>query len=180
MGMAFAMPILPAPLPHPIPASEWRIAVGDRLVIDTAENEGYLVHPNGQYMTFPVVTGKRKFLCYIGRCYNATTPTGTWQVKARDIKGDHITFGPSGRFLRLFRNGEDYTAYGIHEYAYEEKLFAETKRFGSMGCIVVKKTVMDLLDATYAANEGVLNVVTQYGVSEPMATAFAETNTYAQ
>ena len=36
--------------------------------------------------------------------------------------------------------------------------------------------MMDILDRTYAVNEGVMDVVTQYGVKEPVETAFGMTN----
>lgn len=142
------------------------------MVVDTKTNEGYLIHADGRFVQFPVATGQRKFVCYIGRCYNATTPEATWQVKSRDIKGDHITFGPSGRFLRLYKHGEDSTAYGIHEYAYEDRMFAEGERYRSMGCIVVKKEMMDIIDATYSINEGILDVITAYGIDDPVHMAF--------
>ncbi|MDD4628357.1 MAG: L,D-transpeptidase [Candidatus Peribacteraceae bacterium] len=165
------MPVPAAPVPLEVPFSEWHIEVGDRLVVDTKENEGYLIHDDGRYVSFPVATGQHRGVCYIGRCYDATTPTRTWQVKSKDIKGDRITFGPSGRFLRLYKDGEQ-TAYGIHEYKYEDRMFDDQPRFKSMGCVIVKKAMMDVLEQTYAVNEGMLHVVTQYGVAAPVETAF--------
>jgi len=149
------------------------VQIGDRIVVDTQENQGFLIHRDGRYLQFPVATGQRRFVCYIGRCYNARTPERTWQVQAKDIKGDHITFGPSGRFLRLFWKDES-TPYGFHEYGYEERMFDDQPRFKSMGCIIVKKDVMDLLDRTYAVNEGKVDVVTKFGVEEPIRLAFAQ------
>ncbi|MDD5623681.1 MAG: hypothetical protein PHI23_03155, partial [Candidatus Peribacteraceae bacterium] len=120
------------PVPHQISLQEWAVEQGDHLVADTKENTGFLIHPDGRYISFPIVTGRRSHVCYIGRCYNATTPARQWVVQSRHIKGDHITFGPSGRFLRLYHQGEQ-TAYGIHEYAYEEQMFGDEIRFKSMG-----------------------------------------------
>ena len=96
-------------------------------------------------------------------------------MMARDIKGDHVTFGPSGRFLRLFEDGETSTAYGIHEYLYEDRMFADGERYRSMGCIIVKKDIMNILDATFSINEGKFDVVTQYGISDPVVMMPEET-----
>jgi hypothetical protein len=41
-----------------------------------------------------------------------------------------------------------------------------------MGCIIVKKDIMDILDATFSVNEGVIDVVTQYGIAEPLTAAY--------
>ena len=166
------MPYAPAPVPSPVPFSEWQVNIGDRIVVDTRENEGYLIHADGRFLEFPVATGQRKVVCYIGRCYNGATPERSWQVQSKDIKGDHLTFGPSGRFLRLYRNGED-TAYGFHEYGYEDRMFDDQPRFKSMGCIIVKKAVMDILDKTFSMNEGNIDVITKFGVEEPVTLAFA-------
>lgn len=159
-------PTFPALVPSSIPQAEWQAQPGDRIVVDTKANEGYLIHQDGRALSFPVATGQRRYVCYIGRCYNATTPERTWQIQKKDIKGDHITFGPSGRFLRLFYKDES-TAYGFHEYGFEDRMFDDQPRFKSMGCIIVKKDMMDILDKTFAVNEGNVNVVTKFGVSEP-------------
>ena len=86
------MPYAPAPVPSPVPFSEWQVNIGDRIVVDTRENEGYLIHADGRFLEFPVATGQRKVVCYIGRCYNGATPERSWQVQSKDIKGDHLTF----------------------------------------------------------------------------------------
>jgi hypothetical protein len=152
--------------------------MGDRIVVDTKENEGYLIHADGRFLAFPVATGQRRNVCYIGRCYNAKTPEKTWQIMARTIKGDRTTFGPSGRFLRLFDDDEQ-TAYGFHEYKYEDRMFDDQPRFKSMGCIIVKQEIMDILDRTFAVNEGVIDVVTRYGVEAPVEIAFQQRETAA-
>lgn len=166
------MPVPAAAAPQHVSLTQWQVHVGDSLVVDTKTNEGYLIHTDGRFFKFPVATGQHRFVCYIGRCYNAKTPEKTWQIKARTIKGDRTTFGPSGRFLRLFDDNEQ-TAYGIHEYKYEDRMFSDQPRYKSMGCIIVKKEVMDIIDRTYAVNEGVIDVVTRYGVEEPVTLAFA-------
>jgi hypothetical protein len=175
LGVAFAVfPTLSAPsTPLPIPTMEWHEQVGDRLVVDTKENEGYLIHRNGRFLKFPVATGQHRFVCYAGRCYNATTPERTWQVRSKDVKGDRITFGPTGRFLR-FTWKEEETPYGVHEYAHEDWMFAEGPRYRSMGCVIVKKEIMDILDRTYAVNEGIIDVVTKFGVTDPLSLAAAQ------
>lgn len=161
------------PVPAEMTQGEWQPRAGDRVVIDTRENQGFLIHPDGRYLPYPVATGQRRRVCYIGRCYNATTPERSWEIQAKDIKGDHLTFGPSGRFLRLFLEGES-TPYGFHEYGHEDRMFDDQPRFKSMGCIIVKKEIMDILDKTYALNEGKIGVITKYGVEEPVTLAFAQ------
>lgn len=162
-------PTFPA-LPSPVPQTEWRPQIGDKILVDTEANEGFLLHRDGRTLTFPVATGQRRFVCYIGRCYNATTPERTWDIRSKDIKGDHITFGPSGRFLRLYWNDES-TPYGFHEYGYEDRMFDDQPRFKSMGCVIVKKDIMDILDRTFAVNEGNVEVVTKYGIENPVSLA---------
>jgi len=151
---------------------EWQPETGDRFVVDTKDNEGFLIHSDGRYVRFSVATGQRRYVCYIGRCYNAATPEKSWVAKSRDIKGDHMTFGPSGRFLRLYKNGTEDTAYGIHEYGNEARMFAEGERYRSMGCIVVKQAMMDIIDQTYAENGNALDVVTAFGIEDPVRLAF--------
>lgn len=167
-----AMPLASAPVPSPVALMEWQVQVGDRIVVDTQINQGYLIHTDGGFTAFPVATGQRRIVCYIGRCYNGATPERHWQIASKDIKGDRLTFGPSGRFLRLHQNGEE-TAYGFHEYGHEDRMFDDQPRFKSMGCIIVKREVMDILDRTFAMNEGMIDVITRFGVEEPVTLAFA-------
>jgi len=162
------------PAGHQVSVDSWQPAVGDRFVVDTKSNEGFLIHTDGRYLRFDVVTGQQKWVYYIGRHYNAKTPTWDWTVKSKDIKGDRITFGPSGRFLRLYKDGEERTAYGIHEYGYEEEMFEKRDdRFQSMGCVIVRTDMMDILDATFALNEEEgMQVFTRYGIDAPIKLAF--------
>ena len=174
IGSLLALQALFPAVPHQVSLEHWRPKAGDRVVVDTAANEGYLIHTDGLFVRFPVITGQRRGVCYIGRCYNATTPTRAWVIQSQHIKGDRRTFGPSGRFLRLYWDGEN-TAYGFHEHAAEEIMFARESRFQSMGCIIVRAAMMDILEQTYALNaERGVPVITQYGVEEPVRLAFAE------
>ena len=152
-------------VPHQTAFEEWTSEVGDRFLVDTQQNEGYLIHEDGEYVRFPVVTGQNRYVYYIGRGYKATTPAWNWVSTEMTIKGDHLTFGPSGRFLRLFKNGNERTAYGIHEYGREEDLFSpeSSERFRSMGCVIVQQSMMDLLVETFEKNGNRLEVKTQFG-----------------
>lgn len=152
-----------SPLVQAVSIADWQPQMGDHLLVDTMENEGYLIHPNGEYLNFPVVTGRRKVVRYIGRTYDASTPAREWTMTSREIKWDRVTFGPSGRFLRLSYEGEK-TPYGFHEYAREDKMFALTPRYGSMGCIIVRSTILDVIEKTFFLNEGTLEVSTQSGI----------------
>ncbi len=164
-----------AGLSHAAPSPEtWQPQMGDRLAVDTRENMGYLVHPGGVTLTFPVITGQRRVVRYIGRTYDATTPTRRWVIRSKHIKGDRITFGPTGRFLRLYYKEEE-TPYGIHEHASEERMFSEQSRYQSMGCVIVPTNILDIIERTFDLNEGSLEVVTQYGVEDP-ATLLAQAN----
>ncbi|MDP7645869.1 MAG: hypothetical protein QF400_01780 [Candidatus Peribacteraceae bacterium] len=143
---------------------QWQPRIGDKMLIDTKGNFGYLIHSDGKYYRFSLVTGQRKYVSYIGRYYNAATPNWNWRAKSLEIKGDRVTFGPSGRFVRLFKDGNEHTAYGIHEYKYEDRIFQSPGRYGSMGCIVVRKPIMDIIEKTFEVNEGDFEVVSKYGI----------------
>ncbi len=169
LSVAVSANLLPAgqpsnPVPYQVSLASWQSEVGDRFLVDTQLNEGYLIHTDGRYVRFDVVTGQNRRVYYIGRSYKATTPAWDWISTEMTIKGDHLTFGPSGRFLRLFKDGES-TAYGIHEYGREEDLFSEeaSERFRSMGCVIVRQAMMDLLVKTFEENGNRLEVKTQFG-----------------
>lgn len=111
----------PPPIPQAIEvrAEIWQPQAGDIFLVDTKENIGYIVHRDGSYLKFPVITGQKRTVQYIGRTYYAATPNRHWSVESMHIKDDKFTFGPTGRFLRLYRQGER-SPYGIHEHAAEE------------------------------------------------------------
>jgi len=156
--------VLPSEMPE-TPLSVWEVRAGDALVVDTQKNIGYLIHENSGYTSFPLITGQRRWVWYIGRSYNATTPVRRWVATSVDIKGDRTTFGPRGIFLRLQYKDED-TPYGIHSHRSVERMMTEYDRFGSMGCIIVKDEILDLLLDTFERNGKKMTVRTVYGLGE--------------
>jgi hypothetical protein len=156
--------VSPAVLYQEVLIAEWSPREGDIFLVDTVENLGYLVHTNGEFLRFEVVTGQQRYVSYIGRYYHAATPNQEWVGLSKEIKGDRVTFGPTGRFIRLFKDGELSTPYGIHEYLYEERMFQSPGRYGSMGCVVVRSNIMDIIEHTYDVNGGRLEVSTQSGL----------------
>ncbi|MBT5468710.1 L,D-transpeptidase [Candidatus Peregrinibacteria bacterium] len=175
LGLIMAMPMAPialpvqgseaAPVAYSVSSTDWEIEPGDKVLVDTDSNTGYMFHEDGRYLEFEVVTGQRRFVSYIGRYYNAATPTWNWVAKTMHIKGDRLTFGPSGRFLRLYKDGEEHTAYGFHEYGQEEEIFTGMNtRFRSMGCIIVRTVIMDLIVSTWEQNDGYLPTKTIHGI----------------
>ena len=140
--------------------------MGDHIVVDTKNNEGYVIHPNTQeYIRFPLITGQRRTVNYIGLTYNAATPNRNWIIQSLDKQPDRYTYGPEGHFLRLYADGER-THYGIHGHAAEKTMFARENRFQSMGCIIVQTEILNLLMKTFALNEGKVAVRTIYGVED--------------
>ncbi len=154
----------PAILQTSVSVEAWQPEIGDIFIIDTQANMGYLVHRDGVFINVPVVTGKRAVVRYIGRTYNATTPEATWVVKSRDTKGDRTTFGKTGSFLRLYKNGEESTPYGIHGNRYSERMLAQDVRYESMGCVIVSEEILHILENTYEQNGQSLTVITSYGL----------------
>lgn len=161
-----AQPPPPSPL---IPLEQWQPRAGDRFIVDTRENVGYIVHESGEYTTMKVGSGKQQVVRYIGRVYDATTPERFWVVKSSHIQGDRITFGKTGRFLRLYADGDTYTSYGIHPTANIDEILASDDRYRSMGCVLVSEAVMDILMETYELNGERLDVVTRYGIDDVLA-----------
>lgn len=136
------------------------------MIVDTKENVGYLVRENGDYTSFPVLTGQRRVVHYIGRTYNAATPEKSWTVESVDVKGRSMTFGETGTFMRLYDDGEK-TAYGIHGHLTFQKMLDEGDRYRSMGCILVSEDVLKIILKTYEENGLRLDVATAYGVTVP-------------
>lgn len=151
-------------LPQEVPLETWSPRMGDRIIIDTQKNEGYVVHPaTHEYVRFPLITGQRRVVNYIGLTYNAATPNREWLIQSLDTQSDRYTYGPEGHFLRLYVDGER-THYGIHGHAAEDIMFDRDNRFQSMGCIIVQTDILDMLMKTFALNEGVIAVSTRYGL----------------
>lgn len=149
-----------------VPVDTWIPVAGDRLIVDTEKNVGYVVRESGDYTTFPVLTGQRRVVRYIGRTYNAATPEKIWTVKSVDVKGRSMTFGETGRFMRLYDEGTQ-TPYGIHSHLTFKKMLAEGDRYRSMGCILVDEDILKMLVKTYELNGSTLDVVTKFGVTLP-------------
>ena len=139
-------------------SQDWVPSFGDVFVVDVGSNAGYLVHSTGERTEFPVATGRREMVRYIGRSYNAATPVRSWTAEQFQTKGDRRTFGVSGRFLRLFRDGEN-SPYGIHSYYKVADWMQEDERYFSMGCIVVTEEMMDVLVETFRINNKKLTVI---------------------
>lgn len=160
---ALGFNLLPFEVPE-TPYAEWQTMPGDSLVVDTEGNVGYLLHEDGGYTSFPVATGQRRVVRYIGRTYNAKTPTRTWVSLSKEVKGDRTTFGKEGTFLRLYDDGEQ-SPYGIHSHKSADKMVSSEpeERYRSMGCVIVTQNVLDNIVATFEMNGQRLNVVTTYG-----------------
>ncbi len=155
---------------HQLPIGTWVPQSGDTFVVDTKENIGYLVHENASYLAFPVVTGQRKTVHYLGLTYDAATPDTQWRAESEEYKGDHITFGPTGRFFRLSDDTEA-TSYGIHGHAYADAMLAKPDRYRSMGCIIVNERMLDIIEKTFNINNGLLDVLTTDGKPQNIASA---------
>ncbi len=155
------------------PFALWQAKQGDTLLVDTEANIGYLLHEDGRFASFPVATGQKRVVRYIGRTYNAATPASDWQAMSQEIKGDRITFGKLGRFLRLYKNEgteSERTPYGIHSHASIEKMLASMDRYRSMGCILVSEDVLDVILETFTLNEENLSVRTIHGLGDETLT----------
>ena len=160
---------MPSELP-PTPADLWQAQTGDALIVDTKENTGYLIHANGGYLAFPVVTGQRNVVRYIGRVYNGATPARSWAALTKETKGDHTTFGKDGTFFRLFLGDGEETAYGIHTHAYADTMLAKDYRFRSMGCIIVSKEILGIISLTFELSGQRMPVLTTFGVPQASVT----------
>ncbi len=146
-----------------IPQESWISMKGDRMIVDTRDNMGYLVHDNGSYLEFKVATGQKRYVRYLGLSYNAATPNRKWQVLSTHIQPDRTTFGPSGLFLRLYDDGER-TSYGIHSHKSIAKMLEEDKRYESMGCVLVSDDILAFVTQAYYLNGNTLDVVTVNGI----------------
>ena len=98
-ALLLSSPAPSIPFPRAVPVSQWQPQAGDAFLADTQSNTGYIVRIQKNktlVATFPIVTGQRRTVWYIGHYYNATTPAARWTVKSVDIKGDRTTFGTTG------------------------------------------------------------------------------------
>ncbi len=139
------------------------------MIIDTDSNIGYLIHKEGGYASFPVVTGQKRVVRYIGRTYDARTPNKPWSMLSKEVKGDRTTFGKQGLFLRLY-NADGETAYGIHTHRSADMMLAAQERYRSMGCILVSQIVLDNIEATFEGNGSRLDVLTTAGLGDETVT----------
>lgn len=156
-----------------IPQESWIAMKGDRFIVDTKENMGYIAHDNGSYLAFKVATGQKRVVNYLGMRYNAATPNRNWTVLSTHIQPDRTTFGPSGLFLRLYDDGER-TSYGIHSHKSIAKMLSENIRYDSMGCVLVTDDILAFLTQAYYLNGNTLDVVTVNGIDTSLL-AKAET-----
>ncbi len=136
---------------------------GDYFVADLENGMGFLVNEEEKQFTFfPLLSGQRRNVCYIGRCYYGATPEQEWIAKEESIQGDRITFSETGEFLRLFEDeGEKKTSYGIHGHANFDEMLATGEKFKSMGCIIVADEVLDVVEESFIANSEELRVITK-------------------
>lgn len=136
---------------------------GDYFIVGVNDGIGYLVNDeNKTFTAFTVLSGQRRNVCYIGRCYFAATPEQEWVVKEENIQGDRITFSESGEFLRLYAGGEERTSYGIHGHAYYDEMIKKDTFFQSMGCLIVSDAVLDVIQGSFTANDNSLRVLTTH------------------
>lgn len=149
---------------------EWTPMPGDKFEVNVETNMGRLIHTNGESVEFEVVTGVRRVVRYIGRRYYAATPAAEWIVRETVIKKDRWTFGKSGRFIRLYKVDSDgneiSTAYGIHPFGREDAMFRVPGRYGSMGCIILRESMEDIIQQTIRVNGGEMKVRTFPDMSE--------------
>jgi len=55
--------------------TNFKSSLGDYMIADTENGIGYLFNDmTHTYTSFPLLSGQRRHVCYIGLCYNATTP----------------------------------------------------------------------------------------------------------
>lgn len=160
IGLSIA--VSAAPTTEAYPVSQWVPEAGDRVMVDTMENMGYIVRDDGSFTSFPVLSGQRRVVWYIGRRYNAATPEKSWNIYSVDVKGRSMTFGETGTFMRLY-NGDEQTPYGIHSHLTFRKMLAEGDRYRSMGCVLVDEDVLKLLVKTFELNGNKLAVETKFG-----------------
>lgn len=139
---------------------------GDYLTVYIPTGTAYLANDTTKmYAQFPILSGQPRYVHYIGRYYFAATPEQEWEVKSMDTKKDRVTFGPTGRFFRLYEDG-DSTPYGIHGYKYSASMIKQGKIYASMGCVIVPDETLDIIDASFKANNQDFKVLTTSNVEK--------------
>ncbi len=139
----------------------WMPKKGDYITVDLENSQGYIFREDqSDYFSFPVVTGQKRNVYYIGKYYYAATPAKEWYIRSKNIQSDRITYAQSGEFLRLYHQGER-THYGFHGHRDAEVMMTDDLgRFRSMGCVIVRDDILDLLEEEYLVNDQNLKVVT--------------------
>lgn len=144
-----------------VDVDEFESADGDYVLANLSRGVGYLANRESKiFTTFPLLSGQHRYVYYVGRYYYAATPEQEWVIKEMNIQRDRFTFSESGRFLRMYANGDTYTSYGIHAHAHFETMIERDSKFQSMGCLLVSDEVMDVLEESFYANENGMRVLT--------------------
>lgn len=140
--------------------SEYVASKGDYVMADLKNSTGYLLNDETKtYASFPLLSGQKRKVYYLGRSYFAATPEQTWIVRELAIQSDRITFAKSGEFLRLY-DGEKRTSYGIHGHKYFDVMMARENKYVSMGCMLVADDVLDIIQNSFEADEKEMKVIT--------------------
>lgn len=139
---------------------DFQPSIGDYLVVNLDDGKGYLINENSRiYGAFPVLSGQRRTVRYLGRTYFAATPERTWVIKEKNIQGDKVTFSKSGTFLRMYSDGKR-TPYGIHGHKYFQEMLGQGNSFRSMGCILVADDIVPIVEQSFLENGKELKVIT--------------------
>ena len=141
--------------------AEWKRG-NPQLILDIDSNTGYLLYEDASYFPFLIASGQRRFVHYLGYAYFAATPLGSWSINDEKIQPDKMTFGPTGRFFRLYEDGSKHTYYGIHSHKYVAKWLAQGERYKSYGCVIVSDEVLDILEKALDRN-GSITAITTFG-----------------
>ena len=143
-----------------VDSASFESSKGDFFMADLENSIGYLLNENSRnYISFPILSGRRKFSYYLGRYYFAETPDQTWAAKEDNILSDRVTFSKSGRFLRLYE-GDKRTSYGIHGHVYFSTMIARENKYVSYGCVLVDDSILDVIEKSFHANGDFLKVTT--------------------
>lgn len=139
---------------------EYQASSGDYLTVYIPTGMAYLANDTTKtYTEFRILSGQPRYVHYIGRYYFAATPEQEWEIKSMDTKKDRVTFGKTGRFFRLYENG-DATPYGIHGLKNSAKLIEQGKIYASMGCVIIPEEILDFIDSSYKIDNKNMKVFT--------------------